>query len=264
MNDEEVVLRGGVANAGRVTRAGPHVLRPAGPHTPSLHRFLSALPAAGFGGAPLPVGIEPDGRERLTFIPGRVGLPPYPEWVQGDEALASIVRLLAAFHSASASVDTTSCRFSAELADPVGGPLVCHNDVCPENVVFDGETAVGLLDFDFAAPGRPAFDLAQCARMCIPVDDDETSAMLGWRRADRPARLRVAAEAYGLDGAGRAELLRALDASIATGGAFVRRRVQAGDRNFIAMWQAMGGDDRFDRRRRWWSAERGRFRRALR
>ena len=30
-----------------------------------------------------------------------------------------------------------------------GGPIVCHNDVCLENVVFRDGEAVGLLDFDF-------------------------------------------------------------------------------------------------------------------
>ncbi len=58
------------------------------------------------------------------------------------------------------------------MADPAGGRIVCHNDVCLENVVFRDGLAVGLLDFDFAAPGRPAYDLAQMARMCVPVDDD--------------------------------------------------------------------------------------------
>lgn len=75
-------------------------------------------------------------------------------------------------------------------ADPAGGTLVCHNDVCPENVVFRDGTALALLDFDFAAPGRPVFDLAHLARPCVPIEDDFDQARLGWRPADRPARLR--------------------------------------------------------------------------
>ena len=58
------------------------------------------------------------------------------------------------------------------------------------NTVRDG-IAVGLLDFDFAAPGRVLYDLAQMARMCVPVDDDVSAARLGWQGADRPARLRL-------------------------------------------------------------------------
>ena len=52
--------------------------------------------------------------------------------------------------------------------------------------------------------------------------------------------------------------------SIARGGAFVRRRVEAGDPNFISMWNAMGGMERFDRRRHWWAAQRESFIAALR
>jgi hypothetical protein len=52
--------------------------------------------------------------------------------------------------------------------------------------------------------------------------------------------------------------------SIARGGEFVRRRVEAGDPNFISMWNATGGMERFDRRRRWWAARRQDFAAALR
>jgi Ser/Thr protein kinase RdoA (MazF antagonist) len=59
------------------------------------------------------------------------------------------------FHRASALVAAYLPTWSDELADPSGGPIVCHNDVCMENVVFRNGAAIGPLDFDFAAPGRP-------------------------------------------------------------------------------------------------------------
>ena len=123
--------------------------------------------------------------------------------------------------------------------------------------------AVGLLDFDFAAPGRREFDLASFARMCVPIDDDENAARLGWARADRPARLRLVCDEYGLDTEGRARLLDCLVESIARGGQFVRRRVEAGEAAFIEMWEAMGGQERFDRRRRWWAEALADFELAL-
>ena len=146
-------------------------------------------------------------------------------------------------------------------------PIVCHDDVCSENAVFrDGGVAVALLDF--AAPGRSAYDLAQMARTCVPVDDDADAARLGWAPpaapADRPARLRLVADACGLDGAGRRELVAVLADSIALGGEFVRRRVEAGDPNFTRMWNELEGAVRFDRRRRWWDDNEERFARAVR
>lgn len=264
-SDHEVPLAGGVANAGAVVRVGAHVLRPSNPHTPAVHRFLHALRATGFAGASDPVGVDPDGRERLVFIDGQVAVPPFPPWVQTDDALVSVTELLAAFHRAAARVDVAlgGDPWSSEMADPQGGTVVCHNDVCLENVVFRDGRAVALLDFDFCAPGRPVYDLAQFARMCVPIDDEVNAERLGWRAPDRPRRLRLVADTYGLDGEGRAELLAVLDESMARAGEFVRRRVEAGDANFVAMWQQMGGQERFDRRRRWWFAERPAFVDAL-
>ena len=262
---DEEVLHGGVANAGAVVRVGDHVLRPSNPHSASIHRMLSCLVERGFSGASVPVGIDPDGRERLVFILGEVAIPPYPAWVQSDAALGSIARLLRQMHDVSTTVTfDVDATWSSEMADPVGGDVFCHNDVCLENVVFRDGVAVGLLDFDFAAPGRRAFDLASFARMCVPIDDDEAAARLGWSRADRPARLRLVCDEYGLDGSARGQLLVCLDEAIARGGEFVRRRVDAGEAAFIEMWVSMGGQERFDRRRRWWAEARVDFEEAMR
>jgi Phosphotransferase enzyme family len=169
--EREECLPGGIANAGAVVRVGPHVLRPSNPHTASIHRFLSFLPSAGFDGAPVPVGVDADGRERLEFIQGDVAVPPFPPWAQTDDSLASVVDLIRRLHDASREFRPDGCSWSSEMADAVGGPVLCHNDVCLENVVFRDGTATALLDFDFVAPGRPAYDLAQFARMCVPIDE---------------------------------------------------------------------------------------------
>jgi hypothetical protein len=180
---------------------------------------MLSLAEAGFGGASVPVGIDPDGRERLVFIPGDVAIPPYPTWVQSDAALGSVARLLRRMHDVSTTVAVdVDATWSREMADPLGGNVFCHNDVCLENVVFRDGAAVALLDFDFAAPGRREFDLASFARMCVPIDDDAHAARLGWMTADRPARLRLVCDEYGLDGPGRALLLGCLDEAMACGG----------------------------------------------
>ncbi len=271
---DEELLQGGVANAGAVVRVGAHVLRPSNRRTPTIHRFLRDLRAVGFDGASEPVGVDADGRERLVFIPGDVAVPPFPAWVQSDEAIASVARLLARFHSASARVDPTG-PWSDEMVDPRAGDLerstlvVCHNDVCPENVVFRGGKAVGLLDFDFAAPGRPVYDLAAFVRMCVPVTDDGFAERVGFLPADRPGRVRVACDAYDdaaavvLGTAGRAELLTILDRSIAHGGEWVRSKVEAGHPGFVEMWEQIGGQATFDRRRAWWAESRPAFAAAL-
>lgn len=264
MDEDVEELGGGVANAGAVIRQGAYVLRPANEHSESILRFLSELDAADCTVAPVPVGIERDGRERLHFIPGDVAIPPYPPWAQADDSLVSVAVLLRSLHDASERVDTTELTWSGEMADAAGGSVVCHNDVCLENVVFRDGRAVALVDFDFAAPGRRSFDLAAFARMCVPVDDDVSSARLGWLPSDRPGRLRLVCDAYGLDMGGRSEVLGCLDEAIAGGGEFVQRRAEAGEPGFVRMWAEIGGMERFDRRRRWWSEARPSFEAALR
>ncbi len=230
----------------------------------TVHAFLASLRQVGFDGASHPVAIDPDGRERLEYVEGDVPVPPFPSWAQSDRTLASIAELMARFHDAARRFDPSGMSWSPEMADPVGGAIVCHNDVCLENVVFRDGMAVALLDLDFAAPGRPVYDLAQFARMCVPIDDDVNAGRLGWGDSDRPGRLRLVADTYGLDRPGREELLAGLDHAMAHGGAFVLRRFEAGDPGFVAMWEQMGGMERYDRRRDWWDTNRSAFAAALR
>jgi Ser/Thr protein kinase RdoA (MazF antagonist) len=265
MTDEprEEQLYGGITNAGGVVRVGDHVLRSSNPFSGSVHRFLTALDAAGFEGASTPVGIDPDGRERLTYIAGEAPGPPYPAWARGDAALGSAAALLGRMHAAAPHFDPTGSAFSAELADPDGGPIVCHNDLCLDNIIFRDGEAVGFIDFDFAAPGRPLYDLAHLVRHLVPIIDDTMGAFLGWTPANRPARLRLAADRYGLDAAARAELLELIPVALARSRDLHRGRVEAGDPNFAMIWDFTGGERRFDEQDRWWLDHQPAFAAAL-
>ncbi len=259
----EEVLHGGVGNAGRVVRIGDETHRPAGSQAPTVHALLAHVRASGFDGVPEPLGIGA-GRERLRFVPGDVPTPPFPDWSQTDAVLASTASLLRRFHDATVDfVAPADARWDRELADLQAGEVICHNDVCPENVVYRSGLAVALLDFDFAAPGRRVFDLASLARMCVPIDTDGDAARTGRRGLDPFTRLRVVADGYGLS-TDRAELVDALADQMRGGGAFVQRRVDAGDPAFTEMWNQMGGAERYRRRERWFTVNRQRFLDALR
>jgi hypothetical protein len=258
---DEEVLRGGIGNAGAVVRLGEHVLRPTNPHTPAIHALLRHVRAAGFVGVPEVIGIDPDGRERLVFLAGDVPYPPFPGWSQADELLRSTASMLRRYHDAAAGfVTPDGLTWSDELADPAGGTLICHNDVCPENVVSRGGVAAALLDFDFAAPGRPLYDLGQLAKMCVPLDSPEDAVRFGRRPVDPFRRLRVVADAYGLP-PGREPFIDVLAESISasSGGGFVQRRVERGEPAFIEMWDQMGGGARYERRHGWFEQHRAHF-----
>jgi hypothetical protein len=59
------------------------------------------------------------------------------------------------------------------------------------------------------------------------------------------------------------ELLTAMDDAIARVESAVRRRVDAGDPNAVAMWNRTGGGERYARRRRWWTEHHDEFVAAL-
>lgn len=258
-----VPLVGGISNAGAVVRIGPHVLRPSTPHTGAVHAFLRSVRDAGFDGAPEPFGVDEDGRERLEFIEGTVPTSPYPEWSQSDAALASIAALLRGLHDAALPFDPAAFEWAGGLADPAGGSLVCHNDVEFSNVVFRDGVAVALIDFEFAAPGRPVYDLAQMARLCVPIEDDVDQRRIGWLPADRPARLRVVADAYGLDHAGRVDLLAAMEDALDGIEAFARHNLAEGGERAAEMIARTGGLEKYDRRRSWWLRHYDEFAAAL-
>jgi Phosphotransferase enzyme family len=261
----EIELRGGAANAGAVTLVGDVVLRPTNPHSTAISALLSHLHRVGFHAVPKPLGIAPDGRERLEFIPGEVPLPPFPAWSLTDRLLASTATLLRGFHDAQVGfVAPPAASWSDEMADAVGGPVICHNDVCPENVVVRDGRAVALLDFDFAAPGRPLHDLAQLAKMWVPLDTDEDAARFGRGGLDPFRRLRAVADGYGLP-PDRTEFLDVLAQSIADArsGGFVRRRIEDGQQAFIEMAETMGGLERYERRHQWFERNRQQLADAL-
>ena len=117
-------------------------------------------------------------------------VPPYPEWARTDDALASVAALLRRFHDATVGFDGgAQASWDRELAGTGEDDIIGHHDVCLENVVFRDGVAVAFLDFDFAAPGTRAWDVASLARMCVPVDDPGDAALLGLgrRRSVPPA-----------------------------------------------------------------------------
>ena len=73
-------------------------------------------------------------------------------------------------------------------------------------------------------------------------------------------RLRVVADGYGLppDRTAFLDVIRESIESTREGG-FVRRRVEEGNDAFIQMTEQMGGLDRYERRYRWFEANRQRF-----
>ena len=85
--------------------------RPCRPTSPATHALLRHLAIEGFDGAPRFLGIDAEGREVLSYLPGRAVTPPYPAWALTDAALVSVATLLRRYHAAAASFDPAPYRW---------------------------------------------------------------------------------------------------------------------------------------------------------
>ncbi len=242
MTNEEPLV-GGMDPRYAPVRVGDTVRRPAGASRTAVRDLLRHLEAVGFEGAPRHLGIDGRGREVLTWVEGDVPLPPYPAWAMTDTALADLGVLVRRLHDATVSFRGAAADWSAEWADPRGGPVICHNDLFPENVVFRHGRVVALIDFAMAAPGRPLWDLAIAADTWCPLGDparrDQHPAVL-----DGIARFGVLARGYGLDPRRADELIDIVLEERAHSSANIRAEIAAGNESWIRNWSAAGGDER--------------------
>jgi Ser/Thr protein kinase RdoA (MazF antagonist) len=192
---QEIPLAGGNVSDG-VVRVGDTVRRPAGPWTPAVHALLSHLHDVGFDGAPRPLGLDELGREVLTFAPGRTIWPDRFDEVGPAARLARVAHLIRAFHDAVARFTPppdAAWQVVIPPEDDGGGEIIAHHDLAPWNLVTDGD-AWTFIDWDGAGPGSRLWDLAYAVRAFVPLSADPA-----WQRSDAAARVRVFADAYGLD-----------------------------------------------------------------
>jgi hypothetical protein len=213
-------LAGG--NVRGAVRAGATVRRAAGSHTATVQALLAHLRAHGFPEAPEPLGIDEQGREVLAFVAGDVPEYPLPEWALSDEALVAVGRLIRRAHDASAGFEGSG--WLRLPGAPEGGDVICHNDLAPYNTVYVHGRPVALIDWDTAAPGPRAWDLAHAAWRFVPLT-------AGASVPEAARRLRLLCDAYGLEV--RVDVVaRRMQALHDT----IRVFAQRGDPAFVAMW----------------------------
>jgi hypothetical protein len=251
---DEMVLPGGVGNAGLVVRIGDTVRRPWHPSTEATHAVLTYLNEVLPGVAPLPLGRDEQGREVLSYLPGEVAVEPFPAWAAGPDYLSSIGRLLRRVHDALANWRfPPGLAWSDELADPHGGELIVHADVCPENVITRDRRAEAIIDWEFAAPGRRIWDVVSTARLCVPFTHPSRREPV-FAGADVIARLRTFLDAYQLEDADRGRFTEVLRERSLAGERFVRGRVARGEPAFVERWATPDGLSRLRVEQAWISA----------
>jgi Phosphotransferase enzyme family len=208
VSEGELLTGDGVTQG--IVRIGDTVRRPLRPFSLTVQAYLAHLRDAGFTGAPLPLGVDEQGREMLSFVPGDVPRNPLPPQTAGDDVLVALARLIRALHEASAGwAPPPGAVWGGTPANPgqitERTELVSHRDYYPGNVVFRGGLPVALIDFDLAMPTTRLYDIANALWYWAPLRDprDRSPAFTG---ADIPHRVAVFADAYGMTARHRAQL----------------------------------------------------------
>jgi Ser/Thr protein kinase RdoA (MazF antagonist) len=200
-DDRGEPLAGG--NTSLVVRVGDTVRRPAGPWTPAVHDLLRHVRSAGFDLAPEPLGIDDVGREVLSFAPGdnRRRRPSLAGLAWSDRLLEEAGQAARRYHDAVRSFRPARPLLWRAGASTLGeGELVCHNDFAPYNVVTSDGALRAVIDWDFAAPATPLWDLAFMAWQWAPLHHPALAEDLGWSdAAGAGRRLRLLCDAYGLE-----------------------------------------------------------------
>lgn len=201
-----------------------------------MHALLAHLHEAGFEGVPRPLGIDGCGREVLSFIPGTVPWPDRFELLEPQQQLARAATLIREFHDAVAGfVPPADARWQVLIPAEGEPEIIAHHDLAPWNLVIGPRWA--FIDWGLAAPGSRLWDVTYAMHGFVPL-----SANPRWQRGDAGTRVRVFADAYGLDEPQRRELVPMLARRTRAMYDFLARQARAGVQPWRGMWDTGHGD----------------------
>lgn len=254
---EEALIGDGVTP--NIVRIGDTVRRPVRPFTATIHAYLAHLHQAGFSAAPAPLGIDQQGREVLSFVPGDVPRQPLPPEATGEDVLIALARLIRQLHDAAQGWTPPEDAIWAALPGTTGIPLVdtgaelvSHRDYCPGNVVFRNGLPAALIDFDLARPTTRVYDIANALYWWAPLlhPKDRAPTLID---ADIPHRAAVFADAYGMTDQQRHELVPLATRMVHRFHLTTRAAAKA-DPVFRRFWE-QGTKDRMPRAEAWLARE---------
>jgi hypothetical protein len=226
----------GLGAMSRVWRAGDTIRRSRGPWSDTTAALLHHLERKGFAAAPRHLGVDELGRDILSVVPGT----PVPA-LRGDDQLVEVATLLRAFHDATADfVAPADACWRVSPSRAAGEARIIHRDVAPWNLLESPSGAItGLVDWDLAGPGRLIADFAYVAWHFVPLHGELMGdGSAGPPVADRPRRLRLLADSYGLTEPERRSLPSEVAAMEVGQAAWVADHAFAGDQASAGLWRS--------------------------
>lgn len=251
MSDEP--LPGGRSHPGEVFRRGTTLVRPVGDGAwVEVLRRINDV----FDAAPRVIATV----ERTVLV----------EWQDGDapqdlgraplsdlRTVTALGGLLRRLHDATAPLASEFHSTSTGLADPTGATeVICHGDPLPGNIVFQSGVPVALIDWEYAAPGRRAWDLAVAVRWWSPFRAPE-NLRAGEEHLDPAARACALLAGYGAEATLAADVAALMVESHRVAAANAYRLVRARGADGFRRWVERGGERRLEADRVWLSRHSG-------
>ena len=182
-----------------VYRDGSVVYKDTSAWTPTVHALLEHLEKHGFP-APRVVGsgFDEDGREMITFIDGEV----IDRGPWSREAAHGIGVLLRRLHEVTRGFAAPASAvwfpwFGRDLGSK--DEVIGHCDLGPWNIVTQSAMPIAIIDWDFAGPVDPIWELAYVCWLNAKLHDDIVAEIEGLPPAgERAIQLRAIVDGYGL------------------------------------------------------------------
>lgn len=198
--DGELPLAGG--RMGGAVLVDGSVRRPVRPWSSGVRALLTRLDTVGFGGAPRHLGVDEQGRDMFSYLPGdTLGEPEvWPSWVWSESLLVEVAVWLRGLHDATLGWQPPSHAqwFGGRPWSP--GLVIGHQDAAPWNVVVRDGSLVGFIDWDTSSPSSPDLDLAWTALTWVPLLVHGVPAPPRPGHTERARRLHQLLDGYGYDG----------------------------------------------------------------
>lgn len=240
-------LRGGWSHPGSIYRRGGVVLRPADAFTPSRGILLRHLKTAGFEASPQYWGCDTQGLEHVEYLPGEaLDSEALPAWARTQGVVEDMCRLVRRYDDLMTEYPLKGVNsWNLSLCSDESGPLVIHNDICPDNTVFRNRRPAGIIDWEYASPGSAQDDLAQALYTFVVSPEFECDPTLA------AERLKQGYTAYGKDRFDWEALVAALIRRHDIRTRFRWHKVLEGDPLFVESWRSRGGTLARSARRDW-------------
>jgi len=177
--EEKILTGGGLTDGGstrnRTVKIGDIVHKTAAAQHPMVREYLLYLEEKEMPGVPRFLGVDEQGRDMFSYLPGKTMGPDYPHdhpCLHSDQCVVDTARFMRKLHDV--SVGFLPRAIEAGWKNPhfpnETPEIICHADAAIWNFVYVNDRIAGLFDFEQAHPGTRYWELASTVpMMSFPV-----------------------------------------------------------------------------------------------